>query len=98
MTKVIKNKYLDYEFNLSRQTLQEIKNNTKEHGGKFDDYTGTYSSKNGVRFYRSDLISILQKKNGVVTKRRSIGCNNSNGHGGCDVIPADDVVRALGGN
>lgn len=66
-------KYLDYEIELSTDTLRKI----REYNNSMDGYTnygGTTTTKNGVTSYVSDLLTDLGS--GIVKERGTPGVNN----------------------
>lgn len=69
-------KYLDYEIELSTETLRDIREYNKKKDGYTDygDYGSNTTNKNGVTSYVSDLLTDLGSN--VVKKRGTPGVNN----------------------
>ena len=85
-----KDEYLDYEFELDRKTLNEIKDDSKNK--KFNSYgTGSnYKVVNGVSVYTSELISKYAKTRG------NVGCNNDGTGTTCEKID-NEYTEVVGG-
>ena len=70
---VYSNDYLDYEFNISRDVLGELKSKSRN----YTDFSGSMKDYNGIYSYRSSLIRDgALSGNNKVPDEKTIGCNN----------------------
>ncbi len=91
---VYQDKYVDYEFNLTSETMAKIRQYNKDNGNDYSKPTSDNDNLNagnvpGITAYKSYLLHEVLDKNSELVKTGLIGCNNQLDANSCQGIVED---------